>query len=484
MGGTSLRQQRSTLFAARPAGGWISGARADALPAECAAVLILCPLLLSVAWWNGFPITFYDTGAYLEQGLNGTFLPERSSVYSFFLRFAGAATSLWLIVLVQALMTAFVIVETTRAEAPRLPLWALLGMGALLAAATGLPWYAGQIEPDCMTAIAVLATYLVSFRSPQLGYVRSALLVLVAALATATHPSHLGLTAGLAIFVILVRLGILLLHGRGIAASPKPALAILVFALGLGLVLLGNRALTGRLFISETGAVFVFGRLLQDGIVKRLLDETCPGSGYALCTYKDDLPETADVWLWGAESPFLELDRFDGTRAESKRIIADTLRRYPWMQAETALAATASQFVSFATGDQIEPQQWILYPDFQRLLPDQLSDYMEARQQIQPIDFDAINRVHTTVAVLSLGGMLFLMGWNATRRRWEAVALPAFILVALIGNAMICGALSNPHDRYQSRVIWLPTLVVALGMGRAAAKIAVRKWPDGTKELL
>lgn len=451
-----------TAFAAQSARGEAWAARLDAPFVESGAIVLLCPLLLSVAWWNGFPITFYDTGAYLEQGLNGTFLPERAAAYSFFLRFAGAAYSLWFVVSLQALMTSFVIVETARAEAPRLSLWMLLGIAAVLAAGTGLPWYAGQIEPDCMTAIAVLAVYLVSFRASRLGSVRSAMLVVVGVLATAAHPSHLGLTAGLAIFVMLVRLAVLLLRGRSFRSSAKPMMGALVFALGLGLVLLSNHALTGRIFISETGAVFVFGRLLQDGIVKRLLDDTCPKSGYALCAYKDDLPETADLWLWGEGSPFLELDRFDGTRAESRRIIAETLRRYPWMHARTALDAAVTQFAAFETGDQIEPQQWILYPDFQRLLPDQLSDYMEARQQTEPIDFDAINDVHTTVAVLSLGGMLFLMGWNAVRRRWEAVALPAFVFVALIGNAIICGALSNPHDRYQSRVIWLPTLVVGL----------------------
>lgn len=460
MGGASLRQRWVMALAVPGARGGL--ARLDAPFVEIGAVLLLCPLLLSVAWWNGFPITFYDTGAYLAQGLEGLFLPERAAAYSFFLRFAGAAHSLWFVVGVQAAMTAFVIVETARAEAPRLSLWALLGIGALLAVAAGLPWYVGQIEPDCMTAIVVLSTYLVSFRFAQLGKVRAAILVVVGVIATAAHPSHLGLTAGLAIFVLLVRVGILLLRGRSFRAGAKPAMAALMFALGLGLVLLSNHALTGRIFVSETGAVFVFGRLLQDGIVKRLLDETCPKSGYALCAYKDDLPETADIWLWGAESPFLELDRFDGTREESKRIIADTLRRYPWMHAETALDAAVAQFTTFETGDQIEPQQWILYPDFQRLLPDQLSDYMEARQQTEPIDFDAINDVHTTVAMVSLGGMLFLMGWNAARRRWDAVALPAFVFVALIGNAIICGVLSNPHDRYQSRVIWLPTLVVAL----------------------
>lgn len=474
MGGAFLRQRWLTAFAVPPLRGEALLARLDAPLPEAAAILLLCPLLLSVAWWNGFPITFYDTGTYLAQGLEGTFLPERAAAYSFFLRFAGAAYSLWFVVFVQALMTAFVIVETARAEAPRLSLWILLGIAALLTVATGLPWYAGQIEPDCMTAVAVLAAYLVSFRAERLGRVRCALLLAVGVLATAAHPSHLGLTAGLALFVVLVRLGVLSLRGRGFRANAKPALAALMFVLGLGLVLLSNHALTGRIFVSETGAVFVFGRLLQDGIVKRLLDDTCPKSGYALCAYKDDLPATADIWLWGAESPFLELDRFDGTRAESKRIIADTLRRYPWMHARTALDAAVKQFATFETGDQIEPQQWILYPDLQRLVPDQLSAYMQARQQTEPIDFDAINNVHTTVAVLSLGGMLFLMGWNAARRRWEAVALPAFVFVALIGNAIICGVLSNPHDRYQSRVIWLPTLVVALmvaGPTRRASRV-------------
>ena len=40
--------------------------------------------------------------------------------------------------------------------------------------------------------------------------------------------------------------------------------------------------------------------------------------------------------------------------------------------------------------------------------------------------------------------------------------LTAFILIALVGNAFICGALSNPHERYQSRVVWLAVLCVIL----------------------
>jgi hypothetical protein len=48
------------------------------------------------------------------------------------------------------------------------------------------------------------------------------------------------------------------------------------------------------------------------------------------------------------------------------------------------------------------------------------------------------------------------------RRRDDMLYLPAFILAALLGNAFICGVLSNPHDRYQSRLMWVASLAAIL----------------------
>ena len=39
-----------------------------------AGVALLATLFLGVAWWNGFPLIFYDTGAYVLEGLGGVFL--------------------------------------------------------------------------------------------------------------------------------------------------------------------------------------------------------------------------------------------------------------------------------------------------------------------------------------------------------------------------------------------------------------------------
>ena len=43
---------------------------------------ILCLMFLSAAFWNGFPLLFYDTGAYLLEGLGHIFLVERAPVYA------------------------------------------------------------------------------------------------------------------------------------------------------------------------------------------------------------------------------------------------------------------------------------------------------------------------------------------------------------------------------------------------------------------
>ena len=82
----------------------------------------------------------------------------------------------------------------------------------------------------------------------------------------------------------------------------------------------------GTVFISRSGSVFVFARLMQDGIVQRLLKDTCPPAGdmrWELCPYKNRLPTNANAWLWGAASEFHALGGFTGKaqQEEDSRII-------------------------------------------------------------------------------------------------------------------------------------------------------------------
>jgi hypothetical protein len=437
-------------------------------PVCLSAMAILSLMFLSVAIWNGFPLIFYDTGAYILEGLGHVFVVERAPVYAEFLFLAGARFSLWPVVVVQALMTSYLILEVARIEVPGLTLRALLAMGALLSFFTGIAWYAGQVEPDIFTPMVILGAWLLLFRARQLSLAGRYRVVGLTGLAVACHPSHLGLLAGLVLAAVLVKLA-----SRARPFLPRPDLrcGLVSLAVALCLVVAGNFVLTGKFFLSKSGSVFLFARLMQDGIVQRLMDDTCPPAGvtnWRLCTYKNRMPKSANAWLWGENSGFRHLGGFTSRtqQEEDGRIIVESLKRYPVMHLRTATSDSLLQFLQFKTGDGIEPQLSVLEPNFQRMIPRQLPAYLEARQQRGLIRFKTLNLIHVPVGAMSVLGLLLLLQHAAAKRSWDTAGLPALVLLGLIGNAVICGTFSNPHDRYQSRLVWLPSLVLLLAVTR------------------
>ncbi len=430
--------------------------------AEITASLLLVPLLLSVAIWNGFPLIFYDTGAYILQGLGRVFVVERSPVYSLFLSYGGGGKSLWFIAIIQTALTAFVIVETARCVAPKMKFGAFMLVAVALVILTGLPWYAGQIEPDCFTALTVLCAYLLAFHARDLGWPRATAIFFTAAFAAATHPSHILLIVGLVLIVAVFKIVSIARNGVAGFRLSSLALPLMSAILAVAMTFAANYSLTGKLFFNRAGSVFVFASMLQDGLVDRLLADTCPQSGYNLCVYKDDLPKTAEHWLWFPDSPFAALGHFDGTAAESQRIVNDILTRYPRAFFLSTVKDTVEQLTDFRTGDQIEPQEWVLHGSLTKFIPTQMTAYMDARQQEGDIRFHDVNDVHWPVAALGQIGALAALLMMVRRRRWNSAIFLGFTLVALLGNALICGALSNPHDRYQSRLVWLPVFALAL----------------------
>jgi hypothetical protein len=148
------------------------------------------------------------------------------------------------------------------------------------------------------------------------------------------------------------------------------------------------------------------------------------------------------------------------------------------MHLRAAVRDSLQQLVQFKTGDGIEPQLSILKPNFTRTIPDQVPAYLEARQQRGLIRFKTLNLIHVPVGAMSVLGLLLLLQHAAVRRAWDEASLPALVLLGLIGNAIICGTFSNPHDRYQSRIVWLPTLVLLLAVTRD--RRALQPVPDSS----
>jgi hypothetical protein len=232
-------------------------------------------------------------------------------------------------------------------------------------------------------------------------------------------------------------------------------------------MLLGaNFALSGKVAWTPGGYGIVFARMVQDGFVARYLDEHCPQEQFKLCPYRHRLPRTADEFLW-SDGPFTELGRFAGLGEEMRSIVLGSLAEYPGPQIEAATVATAKPLVKVENGEGVLTTIWHTYGIIEHYMPSIVPAMRAARQQHGEVSFRALNEVQVPVALISMVLLPFILimgrGDYADLRR-----LAATVSVAVLANAVVCGVLSNPHDRYGARIAWIASFAVGLVLMRYA----------------
>jgi hypothetical protein len=202
--------------------------------------------------------------------------------------------------------------------------------------------------------------------------------------------------------------------------------------------------------------------MLQDGIVTKYLDEHCPDPALRLCGYKDELPHDADEWFWGSRL-FDRLGRFAGLDDEMATIALRSLAAYPGLQLESAATDTARQLIAVHTGEGVLDTIWHTYRMIELRTPRLAPAMHAARQQHGEISLAAVNDLQypLALAAMALLPLLMLAAWRGTIAAGTG-EFAATVALALLGNAFICGVLSNPHDRYGARVAWLAVFAVFL----------------------
>ena len=232
------------------------------------------------------------------------------------------------------------------------------------------------------------------------------------------------------------------------------------------MLLATNFAFSGQLAWTPGGLGVAFGRMLQDGIVTQYLRDHCPQDRLKLCPYRNELPATADEFLWG-HSMFDTLGRFKGLNDEMGHIVTGALADYPAWQAEAALKATAQQLTLVATGEGTIGWLPHTYGIIEQYIPAQSKSMRAAHQQHSDINFAAVNRLHVPVALASMLAVFALFARALWHRKFDDLALlAATVSFALLGNALICGVISGPHDRYGARLVWIATFTVLLAAAR------------------
>lgn len=383
------------------------------------------------------------------------------SIFYAILAYTGVlAGSLWLPLAVQALFVGAVVVGFLRhlvdpADRRRFAL-AVAGTTAALAT-TPLAYFTSMLMPDVFTGTTVIAVaaLAVGWRrerpSGRAGWIAAA------SYGALVHSSHVLILLALAAAVLAE--AVLARRWRLPPVSWRGALAALLAA-GVGLAgeatfSVAVRAMTGEPPIRPP---FLTARLVEDGPGVAYLRAHCDPPEFFLCRYRDRLPLQSDSFLWasGRDGVFKTLS------PAGQRLLAGEQGRFVWQVArEQPLAVFRSSLSAFR--DQIVA--WRL-PEFNQTRSDAqgIAAHLPPDERRWFVASAAYRRemptgwVEALVPVWTLVGLAALIAVARDAGRPAGWLYGAVLAGGWIVDLAICGALSTPHDRYQTRVVWLAAL--------------------------
>lgn len=425
-------------------------------------------LLTWIAVVNGYPMLFADSGAYLRVGTEFHYLLDRPITYGLLIAPIARVFGLWAIVILQAVFASWLIGEVLVAVTARRSAVMLVMVLAALAGVSSMPWFVGQIMPDLFTPLMALTLYLLVF-APGTGW-RPWMLATLLTGQIALHLSHIPIAAGL-----IVVIGMLLLWQDGWRSAMRrvcPAfIALLVAVTGLSAA---NLVVADSFQPGMESNQFLVARTFDGRIGQPVLDRICRTERWMLCEARGFVEDPQRVlpgqdYLWASDSPRsgLEARNAEGFRAEAGAFARRVLREDPAGALRMALLGWRDQLVHARAADGLTAyeQHMQVVRQIYRHFPQDRPSFDASRQHRNALQQLAVVPDQILALLVMLTTPLIL--WFAIRRGdRHLIALVIVILATILGNAAVCGILSGPSDRYQSRVLWLLVLLGSIALAR------------------
>ncbi len=421
-------------------------------------------ILSLVGLYNGYPLVYSDTGTYIYSGFSKYIPFDRPITYGLFIYIFSFKYSLWLVILVQNLLTAIIIYETIKTlnfqqkVLNRLFLLLLLFLEAL----TGIGYYSNQIMPDFFTPIAILLIYLLLVLKKQQAF-KISILSIVLIYAIICHFSNLFIIIGIVIFTTLIKL---FFKGKLDSISFPRILLVSTITLSAWIILPTINYIVEKDFTVSKGThVFLMGHLVDAGILEKFLKENCQNSEYMdckLCAYKDSLPGDLASFIWGSAA-FKNSGGWKESQEEYDKIIHATLKKptYLFMNIYRSINYGFIQLTKFKIGQGLGSysEGSAPYGQISWRFHSELNNYKISRQnhyQGATFSLNRLNNLHTTLiftSVFLLIIILFSPFYKGIESNFKLLML--IVLSGIFINAFITAGLNSPCDRFQARVVWL-----------------------------
>ena len=370
--------------------------------------------------------------------------------------------------------------------------WFLLTVAAL-AVLTPAGFFAALITPDAFAPLVILAAALLACAWPAYGAGARAFLVAVLAFGLLSHTSHLLIASCMvAAGAVLARISSAAgaaIAGRGLACC---AGAILFAGAASVAVDTAAKRLTGFDVISRP---HLTAHLVDDGPGAAWAARHCeaggattgaaPGGPFAVCAFADRLPADWIAFLF-SRSPANGAFAAEDAAPTLRRALSEEDLSFALTVLRDAPLATAG----FLASDAAEQLFAVRYDDVPLAggplreragqFPFGIADGTGGRLAAAPGELAALSEVVEFMAAAGgaeLVGGLILLGRapRSDMRRRTLLWVAGSVLLGVVLNAAVCGALASPYDRFQSRVIFLIPALAAV-VWAYSALIPVRGW--------
>jgi hypothetical protein len=424
--------------------------------------LIIGALILNwVTYYNGYPIIYIDTATYLKSGFNFDTPADRPITYGIFCMLTSFyKLSLFLTTFFQNLILSWLLLECFIKCLGKSYIKYFLVSIIPIAFLTGLCWVSNQIFADLFTSFIFLSSFLI-LTYTEVGKKKLVFLYFLFFWSVGSHLSHISITQlflytslPIAIFVIhnYLKLAKRIVIKRGAALIVIGLLAILVMGAA----------------IAKSSAIFFTGKLCENGILKKYLDENCSTTNYKLCEFKDELTYSAADFVWSPDGATSKLGGWKTTRDEYRKIDKAIIKnpKYFKMLVVESVKASAEQFVLNDIGD---GNIGLLNENnntstINRFFPGEFNFYATSKEnRKEGIDFSFFNRIYNLCYILFALSFVVLFFRKTILRQFDIVYLLAsMVIIGITVNNIVSASLANQINRFGLRVIWLLAFMTVL----------------------
>lgn len=430
------------------------------LPDRDQALLVIggALLLMTIAFYCGYPLWMGDTHAYISIGFGDGEAFDRSPFYGYFIRHSSLAETLWLTVFTQCLVLSFLLLRYYRLLCGGVHVRAAVMFLLCTVSFTYVSWVMSCVQSDAFTPVVLLSLLLYLYdeeagRSMRITY------VVLAFIGITMHNSHfliVCLVGGLLFFYARAR--------RQVVLVRKAAVMVGAGALYFLLMCSINAANGYGFVFSRASNLFFVTKLAETGILNQYLNDNCETKQFKLCQYKDEITPFPWQFMFDGNSPYNKLGGHDSCKEEFATIRSDVLRTPKYLKAYMLRSAT------FTLRQMAELQEtgniWALPRDtwqtagLKKHLPGDAKEVVRSRQTLDQLSNTQANMVNALFLIFSTLAVLLL--WPRLSRR-KVAQVYVFVLVFYTVNAFVTATASTVSSRYSFRIFWiLPATNAAL----------------------